>query len=262
MIFFSKQESEVINKMIHSKRQGPAFGYVDPHNNFDHNPKSLSSMTQHDSRLLLLSNPSSEHTNCSVYYRNNDGDKKSFHSVYSDGMMRRMTKKQKKKEIISNNILQMITIEEMKSRILAMAIMIKFGLVPEQHQDSFLYGLEESLKASIYKNIFSDLSTFDNALLIWSYTTGEMQNHQALCVHKDTNRSHIAETMTLWNRWTEGMIPDGNNDFDGKLMFPWHRFGIKIKCGVDVIHSNFSSTYHVSDASRNTVNWSRVHGPK
>ena len=104
------------------------------------------------------------------------------------------------------------------------------------------------------KNIFSDLSTFDNALLIWSYTTGEMRNHQALCVHKDTNRSHIAETMTLWNRWTEGMIPDGNNDFDGKLMFPWHRFGIKIKCGVDVIHSNFSSTYHVSGASRDTVN--------
>ena len=49
---------------------------------------------------------------------------------------------------------------------------------------------------------------------------------------------------------------------DGKLMFPCHGFGLQIKCGYDIVHCNLSNTCHVADSSRNSINWSKVHGPK
>ena len=163
-----------------------------------------------------------------------------------------------------NKILQQITIEEMRSRLVSLGLMLKLCLVPATKKASFLTGLSNSVQLSGISSNFSEHNQFERSMILWSCTTGEMINHQALNMYKDKNKSHTMETMMLWGRVEKANYNDSNevkqNMVKGKLMFPGHHFGIELECGTDIVHCNQSDTYHVPDESINISNWSRVHG--
>ena len=86
-------------------------------------------------------------------------------------------------------------------------------------------------------------------------TTGEMRNHEAVRCHVDKNSSsHKFEVYMLFHR-------SGIPIKDGYLYLPLDNIVIKIKCDQHLMVCNLNSTYHVADESRNTNNYSKVHGP-
>ena len=106
---------------------------------------------------------------------------------------------------------------------------------------------------------------FESKLLSWSCGTGEMRNHQSVKAHFDGNKSHPVESMTLYGRVPinlKNMKTDIVNTMqDGYLILPLEGLTIKMKCGTTIIHCSLKNTIHLADNSRNTCNWSRVHGP-
>lgn len=109
------------------------------------------------------------------------------------------------------------------------------------------------------------LSDFECVLLEYACGTGEMRNHQALFAHTDTNRSHPVESMMVFGKVPEGDKRESTTIVDhmtnGMLIQPYERIVWDLRCGRDVLHCRFSATYHLSDLSRGSSNWSYVHGP-
>ena len=109
-------------------------------------------------------------------------------------------------------------------------------------------------------------SKFHASLLVWSTTTGEMRNHQSTAAHIDGNISHEIESLSLYSRESNNTSISKSNlvtcNTDGYLFFPIDGLVIRYKCGVHLIHCNLKNTIHLSDNTRNKINWSRVHGPK
>ena len=102
-------------------------------------------------------------------------------------------------------------------------------------------------------------------LLSWACSTGEMRNHQAVNAHYDGNKSHPVETYTLFGRlsvnlrnMTVGLLHDLE---DGYLVLPLEGITLKIECGYDIVHCCLKDTLHLADNTRNSCNWSKVHGP-
>ena len=85
-------------------------------------------------------------------------------------------------------------------------------------------------------------------------TTGEMRNHQALGLHKDTNRSGSYEIYSFLHQ-------AGVERKDGYLCMPLDDVCIKVKCDKYLLVCDMSDTPHVPDPSRDVHNISRVHGP-
>ena len=91
-----------------------------------------------------------------------------------------------------------------------------------------------------------------------------MHNHEALCAHKDSNKSHPVETITIYPR-----LPDFNdilrdrsyNLVPGYLTFPLYGFNLEVKCGSEALHCSLRDTVHIPDHSRSISNWSKVQGP-
>ena len=48
---------------------------------------------------------------------------------------------------------------------------------------------------------------------------------------------------------------------DGYVLFPLNGFSIKLTCGRTIMNCMLRKTIHLPDYSRNTHNWSKVHGP-
>jgi hypothetical protein len=112
-------------------------------------------------------------------------------------------------------------------------------------------------------------SLFESTMLVWSTTTGQMNNHCAIHAHTDGNLSHEIETMTLFGRIDPSELnlrgTSGDSDFkfkSGYLLFPLDSIVIKLSCAKMNIHCNLKNTFHVPDNTRNTHNWSKVHEPK
>ena len=104
----------------------------------------------------------------------------------------------------------------------------------------------------------------ESILLSWACTTGEMRNHMAVCAHYDGNKSHPVESMTLFGRMATNVQCNNNscdNQEDGYLIFPIDGITLKIRCGYDVVHCGLKQTVHLADNTRNSCNWSMVHGP-
>ena len=82
----------------------------------------------------------------------------------------------------------------------------------------------------------------------------------------DGNTSNKIETLSLYSRENDETILKScnflNKDTDGRYVY-LRIDGICLgyKCGKDMLHCKFTNTVHLSDITRNTVNWSRVHGP-
>jgi hypothetical protein len=111
-----------------------------------------------------------------------------------------------------------------------------------------------------------DCSLWEAILLEWACWTGEMCNHQALAAHKDGNRSHPMETLTLFGR---KRVEDPTDDAcrivreykDGMLALPYQHAVLYLEAAVDVWHVGLKNTIHVPDRTRDTDNWTKVHGP-
>ena len=116
-----------------------------------------------------------------------------------------------------------------------------------------------------HKFVMAGRTQFEAKLLSWACSTGEMRNHQAVKTHYDGNKSHPVETMSLFGRVPVNSkhltVDDVTSMESGYLLLPLEGVTIKIQCGYDLIHCSLKSTLHLADNSRNTCNWSRVHGP-
>ena len=66
-------------------------------------------------------------------------------------------------------------------------------------------------------------------------------------------RATVAATDAASNSVTR-MVP-------GKLILLFEGVGIQMACGHDIIHCNLRRTLHLADETRDSVNWTRVHGP-
>ena len=91
-------------------------------------------------------------------------------------------------------------------------------------------------------------------LLEWMLDTGEMRNHEATACHRDGNSSHPHEILSVFQRTNCCRR-------DGLIYFPICNFCIRVGCNRDTMVCSLKKTLHVADMTRNTHNWSKVHGP-
>ena len=240
-----------------SSRAGAAGGYMLP----SMQCKSLSKVTNNE-RVLSIRKKS---VGMSVSYRNKDGDVKGRNAVYNDLYMARYSAT-KKFNLVKNSIaMQRLLVEEMISRLRCFILLDHCKVMSiETSLQSFLHTDE---KRNSMENQFHSMgkTCLESKLLAWACSTGEMRNHQAVKSHYDKNKSHPVETLSLFGR-----LPTNIRKFtkehveqmqEGYLLLPLEGITIEIKCGYDLIHCSLKKTLHLADTSRNTCNWSRVHGP-
>lgn len=159
-------------------------------------------------------------------------------------------------------------IGEMRSRLAFLLVLVEKNMEdPIKLFASFGEAVMRSKNNDDWKNVDAGLSEFERVLLEYACGTGDMRNHQALFAHKDKNKSHPLESMMVF-----GKVPEeGNSNMscrsvvknmtNAMLIQPYERIVWDLRCGLDVLHSRFTNTYHVSDPSRGLSNWSYVHGP-
>ena len=196
-----------------------------------------------------------------VTYVNKHHQIKTFKSVYNDLFMSRYNKVRKARELIKKSHFREIVIEEMTSRLKSMSIGVEMGIIDEKAFDKLKDAIK-NVKHSIFKRLgFNERQCI---LLDWSSTTGEMRNHQALFCHVDGNTSHSMESLILYGR-----VPTNHNGTadeivgnmqDGKLVFPLHGLILNLKAVHNIIHCSLKNSPHVPDETRDSVNWTRVHG--
>ena len=230
------------------------------------NSHSLSKVTKKTNSIL------STHVNgvgvtCS--YENNAKETKSYKSIYNDLLMQRMGHESKCASLLNDEILRMVTLKEMSSRINAYLLACELGLVNDDEVMTLsklneIYYANEPYAQQMILFQSKGHSRFESMLLVWSASTGEMRNHQSLAAHVDGNKSHCMETLSLFPRWK--INSDSENDseidlIDGSVLFPLDGTIINYLCGKQLLHCSLSNTLHLSDSTRDKFNWSRVHGP-
>ena len=253
----SLNEMKYITNGTVSSRSGAAGGVMIPH----HQCRSLSNVTKND-RVLCSREKS---VGMSVSYRNKDGLVRGRNAIYNDLYMKRYDSKKKFSLVKSSIAYQRLLIKEMISRLKAFVILDREGLIPiEQSLKGFINTNEQRL--TMEKTFISlGRTVTESKLLSWACSTGEMRNHQAVKSHFDKNKSHPVETMSMFGRlpidrkrlsvdYVKEMIP-------GYLLLPLEGLTIKVLCGYDLIHCCLKSTLHLADNTRNTCNWTKVHGP-
>ena len=83
--------------------------------------------------------------------------------------------------------------------------------------------------------------------------------------HYDGNKCHPVETMSLFGRlpiniknMTTQVL---QNLRSGYLILPLEGVTIQMNCGATLVHCSLKKTVHLADNTRDTCNWTRVHGP-
>ena len=258
-----RKESHSISKIEYGARSGPAGGTVFP----DSNSHSLCEATKTSNSIFVA------HTNgsgMSIEYINNEGEKKRFSSVYNDILMQRLTKSKKRKKMLYEKTLRDTEIKEMTSRMKGYIIASHLDLLPDKNINPFeklvrIYNRDPKFVNTLSLFMNMGYTLLEASLLVWSCSSGEMRNHQAMAAHVDGNKTHQMETLSLFSRESSKALLSNcnliNKDTDGFLYFPIDGLVIRIKCGKNFIHSYLTNTLHIPDLSRNTMNWSRVHGP-
>ena len=253
----SLNEMKQISKGLTSPRAGAAGGFMFPSGT----SKSLSPIT-FNQRLMTMRKTS---VAMSLTYKNKDDVVKGRNSIYQDLYMQQYTSKQKFRAAIKSKGLQRIMIKEMISRLRSFLVIHNADIL-QYHTTvlSFLKSDEQRIEMeSQFRN--AGVSRLDSRLLSWACTTGEMRNHQAVKAHLDGNKSHPVETMTIFGRVPTNLTRMNINILEqvdyGYLLLPLEGVTLKIKCGFDIVHCSLRKTVHLADNSRNTCNWSKVHGP-
>jgi hypothetical protein len=262
-----KAETKIILKGSTAKRCGPAGGHMLPPQ--DENgpfPASMSKITRHNN--LLTTTEGSFSTVHRLAYVKPEANKATlFNSVYPDIHMSRLTKAKKKDMAFACKHTRQKLIAEMKSRFLFLLIVVECGLGDATKLfSSFAEACGRHIGDSQqWKKRDVALSEFDCLLLEYACGTGEMRNHQPLSAHKDSNKSHPVESMTVFGKvavddvQTSGTLVQ--NMKNALLIQPFEGLVWEMRCGRDVLHSCFMNTWHLPDLSRGSWNWSSVHGP-
>jgi hypothetical protein len=261
----SRAETTCILKSKMGKRSGSAGGFLHPCED-EEVKKDTISMSQCTTNNRLLTTSRGTGTAVTLHYMNN-GSYRKVNSVYQDIAMDRSTSTQKRKKAYCDINLRRKLIEEMRSRLDFLMILVqkKMGLASVLFK-SFGAAVDR-IQGEIqgWKAVDGCLTDFECVLLEYACGTGEMRNHQTLHAHTDANRSHPVESMMLFgkvpiddSRQSTTIVKEMTN---GKLIQPYERLVWDLRCGYDVLHSRFSVTYHLSDHSRGVSNWSYVHGP-
>ena len=223
--------------------------------------KSLSKVTLNE-RVLCVRNRS---VGLSLSYRNHKGQVKGRNSIYKDLYMTRLSSKSKFRMVLNSVALQRIVLVEMVCRLRSFILLDKEDIIPiETNVCTFLrYNNDRRLMEDKFISI--GRTKLEAKLLSWACSTGEMRNHQAVKTHFDGNKSHPVETMTLFGRLPINVknlsVEYLSTMESGYLILPLEGVTIKMNCGNDLIHCSLKATLHLADNTRNTCNWSKVHGP-
>ena len=253
----SLNEMKIISSGIQSSRAGAAGGFMLPGSK----SSNLSKITENE-RLLSIRKNSVAMALC---YRGADGTVKGYNSVYTDLFMRRFSTKQKFKEALKSKGYQRILLSEMISRIRTFLLLHHLKVIP-LHTSAFSFLCDNEKRIKMEKSfIQTGSSRLEAKLLAWACSTGEMRNHQAVHAHYDGNSSHPVETYTLFGRLSVNLrnmsIRILHELEEGYLILPLDGITLKIKCGFDIMHCSLKHTLHLADNTRNSCNWSKVHGP-
>ena len=259
---FSVNESKVISKLSHGGRSGCAGGVVFP----DSNSASLSQCTRNNGVIMQRK----KSVGCAVSYETDKKEIKTFHSVYNQIKMNRISQITKRYKIMKCECERTILLSEMKSRFIAILLLIGLDDGALVKRYDLINSMIETLTTQQYLNRFQQFtdSAFQAFLYDWGVSTGAMHNHEAICAHTDGNKSHPLETLTIYPRLPDCGI-DGNDNcylnsngfVPGYLSFPIYGLNLKINCGKDIVHCSLKNTIHLPDQSRSYDNWSRVQGP-
>lgn len=253
----SLNEMKSISSGEMSSRAGAAGGFKIP----SIKSRSLSVSTQSERILSARKNSVA----MSVTYRNKEGFIKGYNSVYNDLYMKRYNSAGKFNASLRSHGYRSVLITEMISRLRSFMLLDHIGYHPlENTLFSFLLNTEKR-KRMEEKFITAGCSKFESIMLSWACSSGEMRNHQAVKAHVDGNKSHPVETYSLLGRIPINKRPLGVQSLiectDGYLILPLEGATIRLRCGQDLIHCSMKKTIHLADNSRNSCNWSRVHGP-
>jgi hypothetical protein len=261
IVDIAKKDTALISTCGYAKRQSCAGGRHYPSEQGAHcASRSAATLTE----FVVNKKATSYSTSYPISYIN--VEKNTAHTnitCYRDVHMVRNTKYQKREQMQNDIKLQEKMILEMKSRLAFMFVVVHFGL--EKSHDVFLTFAKAALRVRDNKKLWPNCKDeFERVLLEYACGTGEMKNFQQLYSHKDGNASHLVETMTVFGRVPCNETADATSIVKGMepalLVLPYQQLVCKLKAG-DVLHCKFIATYHVPDCSRNTANYSCVHGP-
>ena len=209
---------------------------------------SCKSFTRETNKLTTLYLPSGPNSvNITAYYYNCEGILKKCSFGYKWLYMKRMGKAKKYTEATKFPCYRRILLKEAICYIIGIAAWKKASIPLSRHDEIKLANLSTILSTNKSKSV-------EDCLVLWMCITGEMRNHQAVCCHRDKNRSHRMELYALFSRY-------GIAKKDGFLYLPLDNAVLKIFCDKQIVICNFSMTPHVPDSTRNTNNFSKVHGP-
>jgi hypothetical protein len=154
--------------------------------------------------------------------------------------MDRSTAGLKKKAYCDEN-LRMKLIEEMKSRLEFLMILVQKNMGSASELFKSFGAAVDRMQGEIqgWKSVDGCLTDFECVLLEYACGTGEMRNHQTLHAHTDDNRSHSVESMMLFgkvpkedSRQSTTIVKEMSN---GKLIHPYERLVWDLRCGYDVL---------------------------
>jgi hypothetical protein len=273
LVLLGKSETINIAKGEKGTRHGAAGGFTQAGKEPSVNdPKSLSEATRGKyGRAIIAPKYQSKSTRVKVLYPNTDGKPTTWGSIYADVYMGRYNKNKKRTAAAADPVFRRVLIGEMKSRLRAFAIIVELELDTfDSVFGSFIKAIGRLQKGKCkekWHRIDVSLSVFDMLLLEYACGTGEMRNHQALATHPDENKSHHQETMNLIGRVEESdtrthdeIAKKMREERAGSLVLPHKGMCAHLEPGCPV-HLQLASTMHAPDRSRDSLNWTRVHGP-
>ena len=257
-----KKEHGQMRDVPRGTRPGPAGGVYVPTQDREFDSLHCSSATKGEREFFV----NGKGKNCWVSYFNEKTGRITVSKwVYACPIMTRQSKLEKKLEMLNCGSLREKNIKEMKSRLYAMILCTRVGLLDRDAWYTFRAAMRRVRRSESTWREAGCRSTWEALLLEWASGTGEMKNYEALGAHVDKNKAHPLESYTVFGRvgnsskrTTEETI---RNMRPGLLALPHQGIYLKTQCGVDVWHLQLRHTVHIADDSRDQDNWSWVHGP-
>lgn len=272
IVAIGKRESSLFTEMPKATRPGTAGGVFVCSVDRDFDCGHLSVVTKDKREFFYKANSKSTNVTWCSYENSKTGKVvQSMGWTYNDVSMVRQNKTQKRRDVLANEDVQAKEVAEMTSRVAAAVVTVALGLVGGKAKREALKCLKEAISTVCRANPWSNTTYGDSlwkcVMLEYSCKSGEMRNHEALKCHVDGNKSHWMESMTLFPKVAanddrpSSEIMRYVERVPGVLSFPFLGFGMRMRCGRDVLHLKLKDTPHVADGTRGVYNWSWVHGP-
>ena len=241
---FSRDEMLAINAKSTGHRPGTASGVYqigDQCHNF-------TPVTQKSTTFYQASGDNAVHAR--AVYINAEGIVKTCNNGYRAMSINRLKTEQKKRQAERCLHYRRILLREAIAYIIGVACLRAIEIPPASRNGRYFNKLREIVLTRDASSV-----SVEDCLCQWMCSTGEIRNHEACKCHVDGNTSHHYEILSLFSRANKPST-------DGYLYLPLDNLVIEIKCNVQSLLCNFHNTPHVADSSRNTLNFSKVHGPK